>query len=100
MGQKDEAEAELLVLAAHKEASIQICIEALSVVLDASSGAESLKTAASLIIDRFPGETYVPVKIVELIMGQKEEVPRLILNVPWVKQEVALSCNRSSWRCH
>ncbi len=74
MGQTDKAEQELLALAAHSDASSQLCLEAISALIYANSGAESLRTAASLIIDRFPGETFVPVKVVEYIMGLKGEV--------------------------
>lgn len=74
LGQREEAEAELLALAAHKDASVQFCMEAFSAMIEANSGTESLKAAAELILDRSQRETYVPVKIVEAILGQMKEV--------------------------
>jgi len=74
MNQSDDAVSELLALAAHRCAPISLCLEALSATIHANSSNENLKTAASLIIERFPEETSVPVKIVELILGQTREV--------------------------
>lgn len=78
LGQREEAEAELLALAAHKDASIQFCMEAFSGMIEANSGTESLKAAADLVLDRLQKETIVPVKIIEAILGQTKEVLFLV----------------------
>lgn len=79
MNQKDDAELELLALAAHRCAPISLCLEALSAMIHANGSNENLKTAADLIIERFPGEPSVPVKIVELILGQRREVCPMLM---------------------
>ena len=84
MGQKEEAEAELLALAAHADASLQFCMEAFSAMIEANSGTESLKAAADLIFDRLQRETHAPVKIIEAILGQTKEVLfRVFGNTTW-----------------
>ena len=73
LGQTEEAETELLALTAHGEASLGMCMEAFAALLG-KGRAEALKSAADLIIERFKSSAYVPVKLAELILGQKEEV--------------------------
>ena len=75
LGQFDNAGSELLQLTAHADASLGCCIEGLAALLGSQSAPmETLKTAVGLMLERFPEDTELPIRLVELIFGQKDEV--------------------------
>ena len=70
LGQREQAETELLDLAALNSATaMSVNIEAFCAVLEAHGSPDNLKAAGDLIVQRFPDETYVPTKLVEVILS-------------------------------
>ena len=84
LGQADSAGTQLLELAAHADASLGCCIEGLAALLGSHSAhRETLKSAVGLMLERFPGDTRLPIWLAELVFGEINEVrhrfPQLML---------------------
>ena len=75
--QPEQADAELLALAGHKDVSAALCLAGISAVLKLP-GCSALKPAADIILERFATDTTccvctVPLRMVELLLGVSEE---------------------------
>jgi len=75
--QPEQADAELLALVGHKDASAALCLAGLSAVLKLP-GCCALKPAADIILERFATDATccvctVPLRMVELLLGDTEE---------------------------
>ena len=66
--QHKEAEAELLALAGHQDASLAMCLQALAAAAGQARTGGALKAAAEIILDRFAADATAPLRIVELLL--------------------------------
>ena len=66
--QHEEAEAELLALAGHQDASLAMCLHALAAATGRARTGGALKAAAEIILDRFAADATAPLRIVELLL--------------------------------
>lgn len=73
LDEPEQADAELLALAAHTDASLALCLEGLSAVI-ALPCCGALKPAADLILERFGQDATVPLRIGELILCADAQV--------------------------
>ena len=73
LGEADRAEAELLGLAAHDEASVAACMDGFRQLLGSQTARlEALQSTADLLLERFPGDASVPLLLVQLVYGQEQ----------------------------
>ena len=75
---KDQADAELLALVMHKDASAESCLAALSAALKAPN-CGALKSAADIVLERFAEDATVPLRFVEALLDTSKEKVRHIL---------------------
>ncbi|CAL5220262.1 g2243 [Coccomyxa viridis] len=68
----DQADAELLELVLHKDASAELCLAALSAALKAPR-CIALKSAADIVLERFAGDATVPLRLVQALLSASEE---------------------------
>lgn len=68
MEQHEEAEAELLALAGHQDASLAMCLQALAAAAGQARTSGALKAAAEIILERFAADATAPLRIVELLL--------------------------------
>ena len=68
----DQADAELLELVLHKDASAELCLAALSAALKAPR-CSALKSAADIVLERFAGDATVPLRLVQALLSASEE---------------------------
>ena len=85
--QPEQADAELLALAGHKDASAALCLAGLSAVLKLP-GCSALKPAADIILERFATDATccdctVPLRMVEVLLGVSEEEACYSLRTPF-----------------
>ena len=81
--QPEQADAELLALVAHKDASAVLCLAALSAVLQAPR-CSALRHAADLVLERFAEDATMPVRLVRACLGASQ------------KEVCILTCDRTS----
>ena len=75
LGQSDSAGTDLLALAVHPDTKIGACTDGLAAMLGSQEPQmETLKSAMELMLERFPGDTHLPVRLAELIYKQEEQV--------------------------
>ncbi|CAL5220290.1 g2275 [Coccomyxa viridis] len=68
----EEADAELLALVLHKDASAALCLASLTAVLEAP-GCSALKPAADIVLERFAEDATVPLRLVQALLGASED---------------------------
>ena len=71
LGQKEQAEAELLALLKHKGASAAQCLAGLSAFAQ-NPRCSALKPAVDTMLERFAEEVTVPVRMVDALLGASE----------------------------
>ncbi len=71
LGEPDQADAELLALVTHKNASAALCLGALLVVIQSPS-CSALKPAAGILLERFAEDATVPLHMVQELLGATE----------------------------
>lgn len=77
VGNLREAESELLGIVSCEAAPMELCLEALSKILDTPGLHGPTVSAAFILLKRKPTDILVPVQLVELILGKAEGVPDL-----------------------
>ncbi len=75
----EQADAELLALVLHKDASAALCLAALSAALKAPC-CSALKSAADIVLERFAEDATVPLRLVQALLGTSKEVSHTSLN--------------------
>ena len=70
--QPEQADAELLALVAHKDASAALCLAGLSAVVQAPR-CSALKPGADIVLERFAEDHTVPLRMLEVLLGSAEE---------------------------
>ena len=71
LGEPDQADAELLALVTHKDASAALCLGAFLVAVQ-SSGCSALKPAVDILLERFAEDATVPLHMVQELLGATE----------------------------
>ena len=71
--QPEQADAELLTLVAHRDASAALCLAGLSAVLQ-QPRCGALKPAADIVLERFARDAAVALRLVEVLLGSDEKV--------------------------
>ena len=69
LGRHEEAESDLLSLVSCESASIELCLDALSNALPVSGLSGATSSAAFQLLQRKPSDCALPVRVVELILG-------------------------------
>lgn len=67
-----EAESELLAIAACGTAPQQLCVEAISAMLEVEGFSGSILSAMSMVLKRAPGDPQLPVRFVELCLCKSD----------------------------
>ncbi|PRW59549.1 MFS general substrate transporter [Chlorella sorokiniana] len=70
LGRSGEAEAELMNLVSHEEASAEACLAGLKAALGAPGGAQLARSALSVVLERFAEEPAVAVELVRAALAQ------------------------------
>ena len=68
----DQADAELLALVLHKDASAERCLAALSAALKAPR-CSALKSAADIVLERFAEDATVPLRLVQALLKTSKD---------------------------
>ncbi|CAL5220282.1 g2267 [Coccomyxa viridis] len=68
----EQADAELLALVLHKDASAALCLEALSAALKAPC-CSALKPSAGIVLERFADDATVPLRLVQALLSASKE---------------------------
>ena len=68
----DQADAELLTLVMHKDASAALCLAALSAAIQAPC-CIALKSATDMVLERFAEDATVPPRIIKALLTASEE---------------------------
>ena len=72
LDQPEQADAELLAMVAHKDATLAQCLEAVSAVVGAP-GCGALKPAVDIILERFAKDTSTPLRLVEILLSAEAQ---------------------------
>ncbi|KAI7839840.1 hypothetical protein COHA_006425 [Chlorella ohadii] len=70
LGRSGEAEAQLMSLVSHEEASAEACLAGLKAALAAPGGAQLARSALSVVLERFAEEPAVAVELVRAALAQ------------------------------
>ena len=72
LDQPEQADAELLAMVAHKDATLAQCLEALSAVVGAP-GCGALEPAVDIVLERFAKGTSAPLRLVEILLSAEAQ---------------------------
>ncbi len=72
LDRSEQADAELLALVMHKDASAKLCLAALSAALKAPR-CSALKPAADIVLQRCAEDAAVPLRLVQTLLGASKD---------------------------
>ena len=72
LDQPEQADAELLAMVAHKDATFAQCLEAVSAAVDAPD-CGALKPAVDIILEGFAKDTSTPLRLAEILLSAEAQ---------------------------